>query len=353
MSRLDKKASPFGSDSTPNRLPQRVVIALTRRERTLFLNDNAAASLQTAVVCVADDGDLVSAGWQQRLEKWRPNVLVTGWTTPPIPETWTETPECPLKYVCHVTGSVRQLVPRSFIARGGLVTNWGDQVSDQVAEHGLLLALAALRNNPAWRPFISRPPQTRRLEEIKTQTLFNRRIGLHGFGSIARALIRLLKPFGGTISAYSNGVPVELMQSCGVNPCASLKELFAKSEIVFECESLTEASAGSVNDEVLAALPDDGVFVNIARGSLVDDAALQREGASGRLRLALDVAAGEPLTLRSPYARMPAVVLSPHIAGPTLDRYRFCGSLAWDHLSTYLAGKLPLTVTLEMYDRAT
>lgn len=64
-----------------------------------------------------------------------PEVLVTGWSTPPLPEAWLAADGCPLRYVCHVTGSVRRLVPQSFLERGGKVSNWGEQVGPQVAEH--------------------------------------------------------------------------------------------------------------------------------------------------------------------------------------------------------------------------
>lgn len=333
--------------------PPRIVIALTRRERALFLDSTWERTPLKVPVLLLEDCDLEPAGWVERLKKWRPTVLVTGWTTPPISEAWVESNDCPLRYICHVTGSVRQLVPRSFIERGGVVTNWGEAVSDQVAEHGLLLALAALRNMPAWRPFIERPLKNRRIEEIRTHSLFNARVGLHGFGSIARALIRLLKPFDVTLSAYSAGVPADLVKECGVVPCSDLRKLFSESDVLFECESLTPATSGAVTADLLAALPDDAVFVNIGRGAVVDDDALRREGASGRLRLALDVVLDEPLTLQSPHVALPGTVLSPHIGGPTTDRYRHCGEQALARLASFIAGTPPQSITLEMYDRAT
>lgn len=328
------------------------MVALTARERSLFFG-NLDLSPPTRWRWLADR-EVSPDGWENLLESLQPAVVVSAWSTPSLPERWLLRPGCPLRYVCHVVGSVRQLVPRSFLERGGLVTNWGESVCGQVAEHGLLLALAALRNTARWSAFIARAPDTRRIEELGTKTLFGRRVGLHGFGGVARALLPLLAPFSVSIAAFSTGVPPELMRTAGVRPCGSLEELFSTCDVLFECEALTPATAGSVSAALLAALPDDGVFVNIGRGGIVDDAALQHEARTGRLRLALDVVADEPLTTASSYVTSGHVVLSPHIGGPTRDRYGQCGALALAHVDTFLHGKTPASaITLAAYDRAT
>jgi phosphoglycerate dehydrogenase-like enzyme len=166
--------------------------------------------------------------------------------------------------------------------------------------------------------------------------------------------VPLLRPFGVAITAYSAGVPAALMQEAGIVPAASLAALFAGSEVLFECEALTPATESSVTAEHLARLPDDAVFVNVGRGQLVDELALAREARSGRLRLALDVVNTEPLTADSPFFGLPNVMLSPHIAGPTGDRYRQCGDNALANLAAFLRGETPpAQITLASYDRAT
>lgn len=330
----------------------RIVAALTARERQLFFRDTAESELADWL-WLGDDA-LAAADWSDRITRLQPAVLVTGWSTPALPESWLRRSDCRLRLVCHVTGSVRRLVPRGFLEQGGVVTNWGATVSPQVAEHGLLLALAALRHTARWRSFIARPAGERRIEELETRTLFQRRIGLHGFGSVARALVPLLQPFGAEVTAYSAGVPPELMRAAGVRPAASLDELFAGSEVLFECEALTPATEQSVTASLLARLPDDAVFVNIGRGRIVDEAALLREAAARRVRVALDVVALEPLTFGSPFVSLPDVILSPHIAGPTTDRYHQCGAFALANLRAFLAGAVPpAAISLAGYDRAT
>src|SRR5438270_6057091 len=91
--------------------------------------------------------NLAQRGWRNTVEEIQeanPEILITCWSSPLLRDEWLESPSCRLRYVCHLTGSVRHVVSRRFIERGGWVTNWGSIPSGAVAEHALLLALAAL-----------------------------------------------------------------------------------------------------------------------------------------------------------------------------------------------------------------
>jgi phosphoglycerate dehydrogenase-like enzyme len=331
-----------------------VLVALTSREKALFFGGLDGDWAIPASLHFCEDSELRPETWLDTLTHHRPEVLLSCWNTPPLPASWLESPDCPLRYVCHVTGSVRRHVPRSFLERGGLISNWGDSISPQVAEHALLLALSALRNQAAWRPFIAREPGTRRIEEVGTRSLFGKRVGIHGWGSVARALVPLLRPFGVSLCVFSSGVPEELIAEAGARPCASLAELFASSEVLFECEAFTPQTAGSVTAELVEALPPQAVFVNIARGGLVDEPALLEAARRGRLRLALDVVAEEPIRGDSALCQLPDAILSPHIGGPTTDHYPDCGALALANLRRFLLHS-PLTAAIDLvsYDRAT
>lgn len=334
-----------------------VLIAISERERSDFLPTFRPGStdIPGALSVTWFDPKKSSAdGWSALLRELRPEVLVSCWTTPPLPADASGRPG--LRYLCHLTGSVRRLVPRDFIVHGGQVSNWGDAVCPQVAEHALLLALLALRNGAGWRGYIRDlgPTHANPVVALGTRTLFGRRVGLHGFGRVARALISLLKPFGAEVSVWSEGVPADFIRSHGARACASLHELFSGSEVLIECEALTPQNALSVDAAALAALPDGAVFVNVGRGAVVDEAALEREAARGRLRIALDVVHEEPMTSASAIFAHESAVFSPHIAGPTADRYDHCGRFALDNVARYFAG-LPVLapITLADYDRAT
>jgi phosphoglycerate dehydrogenase-like enzyme len=296
------------------------------------------------------------AAWREALADFQPDALVSCWSTRALDPAWIAEPDCGLRYVCHVAGSVRHVVPREFLERGGLVTNWGGAASPQVAEHALLLALAALRNAGRWEEHVEAGgrPGIHQTSALQTRSLFGRRVGIHGFGRIARALLPLLRPFHLSISCHSAGVPETALLAEGVTPCADLRELFARSEVLFECEALTPCTLGLVTEEILCELPRDAVFVNVGRGRVVDEPALLRLAAQGRLRIALDVVTEEPLAPDSPARKVPGAILSPHIGGPTADIFPQCGERALQNLRKFLSGQNPEeAMTLEEYERST
>lgn len=330
-----------------------VVFALTPAERALFFPELDDAQLPADARWL-EERELSADHWETTLRRHAPAVLVTGWRTPSLPQSWIDDPACPLRYVCHVTGSVRQLVPRSFVARGGLVTNWGPLASPQVAEHALLLALSALRNQGRWRDYILRSPTERRLAHLATRTLYGRRVGVHGFGGVARALLLLLRPFNTRLAIFADNVPPTLIANAGATACTSLGELFAHSDVLFECEALTPATVGVVSAEILARLPNGAVFINVGRGHLVDEPALACEARTGRIRVALDVVHEEPVTPATALTEISDAIISPHIGGPTLDRYPDCGTLALRNLRRFLTGDpLDAVITPEIFDRST
>ena len=123
-------------------------------------------------------------------------------------------------------------------------------------------------------------------------------------------------------------------------------------------KSCTVAAATSENYHIvkerhLRLIPEGGVFVNVGRGSVVDEAALARVAREGRLQIALDVFEQEPLPTDSPLRGLPNVTLLPHLGGPTRDRRRDSGALALKNLRAYLHGEpLEAVVTLDVYDRS-
>lgn len=334
---------------------QRVLFALNQAEREAFFPDGVGDALGTEIRWRPDD-TASPESWTALCEEYRPTVLVSCWSTAPLPAALLAE-DSPLRYVCHLVGSARNLVPRAFLERGGLLSNWGSLAGDNVAEHALLLALAALRSQSAWAPLIHAPqpkPWRSGTMRLRTRTLIGRRVGIHGFGHVARALVRMLRAFDVEIRAYSAGVPDRLMREAGVVPCSSLVELASASEVFFGCEALNAHTRGSVGDAVFAALPDGAVFVNVGRGLVVDEAALLRAAADGRIQVALDVVSQEPLRPDNPLLRLPGAIFSPHIAGPTYDRFADCGLHALENLRRHLRGEpIESRVTLELYDRAT
>jgi len=325
----------------------KVLFLLNEAEWRLFF---PAGFFLPGVECIDSRAERRPAG--ELLKDAAPEVVVTSWSSPCFPEPAPEVIPS-LRYICHTSGSVRKLIPRTYLEAGIEVTNWGTLAADAVAEHALLLVLAGLRKMREWPPVISGELRWQP-SPIRTETLFGKRVGIHGFGNVARALVNLLSPFSVEVSAYSVGVPNSLFTAHGVHECSSLEELFSNNEIVVDCEALNPETAGSVSRAVLALMPEGALFVNVGRGAIVDEVALAELALSGRLRAALDVFEHDPIARNSPLHKVPGIVMSPHIAGPTSDQLTRCGELAKRNVSAYFAGQpLSARVTLDIYDRAT
>jgi len=347
-----KKPAPMKSAMPVSEPPtKRTIIAIGPHELDLFFRgpssgpERLTSLLPGATFFIPDRAN---EGWGDFLRSARPNILVTAWSTPLVPA---DLPD--LQYVCHVCGSVKKTVPRELIERGVIVTNWGDSVSEGLAEAALLLALSALRRSHYFsdQMHIKRGWQ---MYPAGTKTLFESRVGIHGFGASARRLVALLRPFRVQVSAFSQNVPDEMFQSLGVRRSASLDELFSTSDVLFEMEALIPETTGVVTERLLRLLPQDATFVNVARGALVDEDAATRLAAEGKIRLALDVYAEEPLPADSPLRDLKEVVLFPHVASPTDDRLHRCGDFALENLARFMRGEpLAARVSLDVFDRST
>lgn len=329
----------------------RTAIALEPNEIDMFFpGPRGGADRLRAILPEAKffNPNATAAAWNQWLRAECPEIIVSGWSTPRIPDELAS-----LRYVCHIGGSVRNTVSRQTIERGVQVTNWGDSVSEGLAEAALLLGLSALRRS---HYFADRMHRQRGWASFPagTKTLFECRVGIHGFGAAARKLVGLLAPFRVRLAAYSASVPAQHFVDAGVEQCRSLEALFASSDILFEMEGLTPATTRIVTEQILRLMPHDAALINVARGALIDEEAATRLAAEGRIRLALDVYTQEPLPAGSPLRDLPEVVLFPHLGSPTSDRLYQCGDYALANLGRYLRGEpLIALVSPDIYDRST
>lgn len=333
----------------------RTLAALTPKEWADFFPDEQMEELRRLLPDFhsVNPVELSAAEWENLLGERQPEVLLSCWKTPSLPPSWPVGRAGGLRYVCHLSGSVRKLVPPGLIEDGLLVTNWGRSISRVVAECGLLLILGALRRCNAWALAMHAEGGWKN-EHTVFHSLFERRVGMHGFGAIAQELVRLLQPFQVRLETYSPSVPDSLLREFGVLRSPSLEHLFAQNDVIVELAALTPRNHHLVTESLLRLIPQDGVFVNIGRGAVVDEEALARVAAEGKIQVAADVFETEPLPPGSPLRGLRNVMLLPHLGGPTIDRRRDSGRLALRNLRAYLSGE-PLEAVIDagVYARST
>jgi len=296
-----------------------------------------------------DPTGLNAADFARELASADPAILLACWKTPALPATLPPR----LRYVCYLTGTVKTFVTRAHLERGLVLTNWGSSVSRIVAECALLHTLTCLRRATQWT-FAMHQQGAWKNGPTGALSLFGRRIGIHGFGPVAREFIRLVRPFGCPISVFAPDVDDAAERDYGIRRAPSLADLFATSDVLVELAPLIPATTGIVDEKLLRLLPPGAAFVNVGRGAIVDETALITVAREGNIQFGLDVFATEPLHAEHPLRGLPNVFLTPHFAGPTLDRYPDATAHALRNLRAFLTGQaLESLVTPEVYERST
>jgi (S)-sulfolactate dehydrogenase len=186
-----------------------------------------------------------------------------------------------------------------------------------VAEYVITAALMLLRH--AWlasaRVAAGEWPRT----ELMGRELSGKRLGLVGYGAIARVTGRMARGLGMSVAAYDPLLPADHAAWADASP-QPLPELLATSDVVSLHVPLTDATRNMIDAGALAGMRRGAILVNAARGGIVDEAALCAALRSGHLGgAALDVFAREPVDAASgaSFVGVPNLILTPHIAGVT------------------------------------
>jgi len=186
-----------------------------------------------------------------------------------------------------------------------------------VAEYVITAALLLLRR--AWfataRVAAGEWPRT----ELMGCELAGKRLGLIGYGAIARVTARMARELGMSIAAYDPLLPTDAAAWSGAQR-QSLTELLGTSDVVSLHVPLTDATRNMIDARAIATMRRGAILVNAARGGIVDEAALCAALGSGHLGgAALDVFAREPVDAATgkQFAGVPNLILTPHIAGVT------------------------------------
>ncbi|MFC3125914.1 2-hydroxyacid dehydrogenase [Pseudoroseomonas globiformis] len=222
-------------------------------------------------------------------------------------------------------------------ARGIIVTNTPDVLTDCTADLAFLLLLAASRRayeyealmRQGWRQSLGLPDMLGLRPSGKT-------LGIVGMGRIGRAMASRARGFGMRILYHNrHRLPPELEQGAEYFP--DLTAMLPHSQIL--SLHLPGGEAGTLMDaEAFAALPRGAVFVNTARGSLVDEDALLAALRSGHLFAAgLDVFRSEPAYDRR-FAELPNVFLTPHVASATVETRDAMAMRALSNIDAVMAG---------------
>ena len=243
-----------------------------------------------------------------------------------------------LRIIGHAGGSVKRFILPAVFDRDIAVTHAAIRIAESVGEWALTVTLMALRMAHTFNHGMHSGEDWQHRKE-RGQELYAKRVGIVGASMTGRVFIRLLEPFQADIRIYDPYLSSEAADTLGVQRVETLDELMAGCDIISNHTPTTEETNGMIGAAQLALIRDGALFVNTARAAAVDHGALVRELQTGRFAAALDVFPQEPLAADSPLRAMPNVVLSPHVAGATVESRLRVGQTIADEFARFFAGE--------------
>jgi len=240
--------------------------------------------------------------------------------------------------VCANMGVGLETTDLDLARQRGVVVTTTPVLYDDVADLGVILAMCACRRIAEADRFV-RAGHWLKGRMALGRKFSGKRAGILGLGRIGLALAPRLAAFGIQIGYYDPMPKPDVPYRA----CDSALALAQNSDILFLAAAGGQGRSHIVTAEILDALGPSGVFVNIARGWLVDEAALVSALREGRLGAAgLDVFEHEP-KVPAELLAMDNVVLTPHIASSTDETMTAMGECVLDNLRSWFAGKGALT----------
>lgn len=224
---------------------------------------------------------------------------------------------------------------------GVLVANVPGVNARTVAEHVLFAAMALLRRfRMVDRDLRQKGWLAGRAHAVDTNELFGRTIGIVGMGNVGRTVAEIAgRGFGLDVIANSRN-PRSVPDTI---PYRDVDALVAESDIVVLCCPLTDETRGLIDARRLARMKRETILINVARGPVIDEAALVDALRNDRIGgAALDVFDTQPLPADHPLLGFDNVVLTPHMAGITEESMARMGLGAVEESLRILAGDLPV-----------
>ena len=222
-------------------------------------------------------------------------------------------------------------------AAGIAVTSTPNTATDAVAEQGLTLLLAVARQVP------SLDAQAKRGEWVRgmlTQVC-GKTLGIIGTGAIGLRMAQLGLGIGMSVLAWSFHPNQAAAQSIGFRYVATMADVLRQADIVSLHLRYTPDTERIIGAQELALMKPSAIFVNTARGQLVDQRALYEALRDGKIAGAgLDVFVQEPIAPDDPLLTLPNVVVSPHTAGTTPEALMNGLNLCAANVVAFLQGQV-------------
>ena len=249
------------------------------------------------------------------------DIVLTHWGTPQLTaEVLDGAPQ--LKLMGHCTGTVAHIAGEAFYERGIPVLSANSIMAEYVAEAVIGYMIASCHKFLQLDQLTRSDGWDRKTTATCQKSLLGSHVGLIGLGTIARRLLDMLVPFNCSVHVYDPYAKENALERWPFAKLCSFEEAMSQPVVSLHA-SQTPETYHIVDAKALKLLPDNGMLINSARGSLVDTDALIKELQTGRIYAALDVYEKEGKGNVSPelLALAGNTLLQPHYS---------CGAVTWE-----------------------
>lgn len=245
-----------------------------------------------------------------------------------------------LKVVCrHGVGYDLVDVP-ALTRRGIALMITPEANAASVAEHALMLMLSLARNVVPVSSGVRRG-EWRVQGQSATFELGGRRVLILGFGRIGTRVARLCTAFGMRVGVHDPYLPAGTIRGAGYEAVVDRGAGLAQADIVTVHVPANDRTRGMVDAAFLARMKPGAVLINTARGTLVDEAALEAALRSGHLAAAgLDVLRVEPMVQGHSLVSVDNLIVTPHVAASTAEGLRRMALDSAGNVLDFLAGRV-------------
>ncbi|HEX3911830.1 MAG TPA: phosphoglycerate dehydrogenase [Solirubrobacteraceae bacterium] len=221
--------------------------------------------------------------------------------------------------------------------RGIVVANAPQSNVVTAAEHTMALLLALARNIPQAHQSLHEGKWDR--SKYSGVELYEKTLGIVGFGRIGQLVAQRARGFNMRVLAFDPFVSAERYRELGVEKAADSDEIYAQADFITVHLPKTPDTEGWLDAEAFAKMRDGVRILNVARGGLIDDAALKDALDSGKVGgAALDVFPSEPMTDYPLFDGYPNVVVTPHLGASTAEATDRAGYQSAEQVVAALTG---------------
>lgn len=226
--------------------------------------------------------------------------------------------ECPNLKIIGIPGAGYQSYDLDYLNSRGLAIVYCPGMNGRsVAEHALAMTLSLAKQIVRDDAEVKNGNYSIR-NRFDHQELMGRNVGIAGFGSIGRQTAQLFAAIGMQVYVYDPYVSGEKVEAMGYHFCLQLNEMLSAADVISLHMPSLPTTYHMFSHEQFSAMKDGVIFVNCARGSVVDEKALLEALNAGKIAAAgLDVMEKEPFDSDSALLSHPRVLVSPHVAGVT------------------------------------